>query len=88
MFEKFIVYLVAINIIAFLLMFIDKKKAIRKKWRISEATLITVSILGGSIGMMFGMHCFRHKTKHKKFTLGIPAILIIQLGLLIFLLQK
>jgi uncharacterized membrane protein YsdA (DUF1294 family) len=88
MFDNFIVYLLAINIIAILIMFIDKKKAIHKKWRISESTLMTISILGGSIGMLIGMHFFRHKTKHKKFTLGVPAILLIQLGTLMFLFKN
>lgn len=88
MFENFIIYVLAINLISFILMFIDKQKAIHKKWRISENTLIFISILGGSFGMLLGMHCFRHKTKHKKFTLGIPAILILQVGIIIFLFQR
>lgn len=84
MFEDFILYLFAINIIAFLIMFIDKQKAIHNKWRIGESTLITISILGGSIGMLLGMYFFRHKTKHKKFTLGVPFILIVQLGIILY----
>lgn len=88
MFEILIPYILAINLIGFIIMFIDKKKAVHRKWRISESTLMTISILGGSIGMLLGMHCFRHKTNHKKFTLGVPAILIVQLGIIIFLLQK
>ena len=88
MFEIFIPYVLILNLIGFIIMFIDKKKAVHRKWRISENTLISISILGGSIGMLLGMHCFRHKTNHKKFTLGVPAILIIQLGLIIFLLQR
>lgn len=63
-------------------MFIDKEKAKRHKWRISENTLIFISILGGSIGSIIGMHLFRHKTKHMKFKLGLPVILIIQIILL------
>ena len=88
MFEIFIPYVLILNLIGFIIMFIDKKKAVHRKWRISENTLIAISILGGSIGMLLGMHCFRHKTNHKKFTLGVPAILIVQLGIIMFLLQR
>jgi uncharacterized membrane protein YsdA (DUF1294 family) len=79
--EYFILYLLIINAIAFLLMLIDKQKARKKKWRIKEATLMGVAALGGSIGALAGMYTFRHKTLHKKFTLGIPAILAGQLAL-------
>jgi len=81
-------YALIINLIGFVIMFIDKRKAVHRKWRISESTLMTISILGGSIGMLLGIHFFRHKTNHKKFTLGVPAILIVQLGIIIFFLQK
>lgn len=63
-------------------MFIDKQKAKRHQWRISENTLIFISILGGSIGSIIGMQLFRHKTKHAKFKLGLPIILIVQIILL------
>ena len=79
--EYIILYLLIINAIAFLLMLIDKQKARKKKWRIKEATLMGVAALGGSIGALAGMYTFRHKTLHKKFTLGIPAILVGQLAL-------
>ena len=81
------IYLLLINAAAFLLMLIDKQKARKKLWRIPERTLILSAALGGSIGALVGMYTFRHKTKHLKFTIGIPAILIIQLlltGLIIF----
>ncbi|WP_081006153.1 DUF1294 domain-containing protein [Clostridium baratii] len=78
----FIIYLFLINIFGLLLMFIDKQKAKRHKWRISENTLILISILGGSIGSIMGMQLFRHKTKHVKFKLGLPIILIMQIILL------
>ena len=68
-------------------MLIDKYKAKKKLWRIPEATLLTIAVLGGSIGSLIGMYTFRHKTKHLKFTLGIPAILIGQL-LLAWLLMR
>ena len=85
------IYLLSINALGFLLMLIDKQKAKKKKWRIPEATLMGVAALGGSIGSLFGMYTFRHKTLHKKFTIGIPAILIAQLllaGAITYLLLK
>ena len=66
-------------------MLIDKSRAIHKEWRISEKNLICSAAIGGSIGMLLGMSCFRHKTKHKKFTIGVPFILIIQILLSIYL---
>lgn len=74
-------YFLTINLIGFLLMLVDKRRAIKKEWRISENVLFIVSILGGSIGSYLGMYSFRHKTKHLKFTLGIPTIIIIQVYL-------
>ena len=82
MIKYFIFYFIIINIISFILMFLDKRRAIKNKWRISENTLMIVSILGGSIGGILGMYTFRHKTKHIKFKVGIPIILIIQLLIL------
>lgn len=82
MIKYFIFYFIIINIISFILMFLDKRRAIKNKWRISENTLMLVSILGGSIGGILGMYTFRHKTKHLKFKVGIPIILIIQLLIL------
>ena len=80
-----IIYLIGINILTFLVFGIDKWKARSGKWRIPEATLIGMSIAGGSIGALLGMSLFRHKTQKRKFTLGIPAILIIQAVLAYFL---
>ena len=80
-----LLYLTIINAAAFLLMLIDKQKARRGAWRIPEATLIWVAILGGSIGSLIGMYFFRHKTRHLKFVLGIPVILFAQLSLAIWL---
>ena len=79
------VYLLLVNAAGFLLMLTDKKKAIAHQWRIPEATLMTVAALGGSIGSLISMYTFRHKTRHPKFTVGIPAILILQLAALSFL---
>ena len=82
-----IYYLIGINILTFLLYGIDKWKAQRDKWRIPEDTLIWLAIVGGSIGALLGMYLFRHKTKHKKFTLGIPAIILVQAVIGYFLLK-
>ncbi|HCW52517.1 MAG TPA: DUF1294 domain-containing protein [Clostridium sp.] len=85
---KFIlIYLVIINFAGFLIMFIDKNRAIHKEWRIPEKNLIGISVIGGSIGMLLGMNVFRHKTKHLKFTIGVPLILIIQITTAIYLIQ-
>jgi uncharacterized membrane protein YsdA (DUF1294 family) len=78
--KYFLIYLLIVNAIAFLLMLIAKQKARKKKWRIPEATLMGFAAIGGSIGALMGMYTFRHKTLHKKFTIGIPAILIAQLA--------
>ena len=74
-----LVYLFLINAAGFVLMLTDKRKARKKLWRIPEATLLLVAILGGSIGSLLGMYIFRHKTKHLKFTVGIPVILVLQI---------
>ncbi len=73
------VYLLIINLAAFSSMGIDKYKAAHKKWRIPEKTLFVLSAIGGSIGGICGIYVFRHKTLHKKFTLGFPAILLVQI---------
>lgn len=83
----FIIYLSVINIIGYALMGIDKRRAIRGAWRISEASLFFTAIIGGSIGCILGMKHFRHKTKHWYFKYGMPAILVMQI-LLIGLLIK
>jgi len=75
----FIIYLVGINIIAFLAMYIDKRKAKRGARRIKEMTLFTFVILGGGIGGIAGMYTFRHKTKKPAFVIGFPAILILEI---------
>lgn len=82
------VYLLLVNALGFLLMLVDKQKAKKNKWRIREATLMGVAAIGGSIGSLVGMYTFRHKTKHLKFVLGIPAILIAQIVLACLILAK
>lgn len=79
-------YLFLINAIAWLLMLADKLKAKKNLWRIPESTLLTAAALGGSVGMLIGMYTVRHKTKHLKFTLGVPAILIAQVALVMWIL--
>lgn len=74
-----ITYLILVNAAAFLFMLIDKSKAKRGAWRIPERTLLGSAILGGSLGAITAMYLFHHKTKHSKFAIGIPVILIIQI---------
>lgn len=78
-------YLLLINAIAFLLMLADKRKAKKNLWRVPESTLLLSAALGGSIGALAGMYTFRHKTKHLKFTLGVPAILAAQIGIVVWI---
>ncbi len=78
-------YLLAVNIVAFVLYGIDKYKAKRNKWRVSEAALLTVAVIGGSIGAWAGMRLWHHKTMHKKFKFGIPAIIILQVALMVYI---
>lgn len=85
MLKLLIVYLLLINAVTFVLMLADKHKAKKKLWRIPEATLMMSAFLGGSVGALAGMYTFRHKTKHPKFTIGVPAILIAQVALAVWL---
>ena len=78
-------YLLAINVVTFIVYGIDKYKAKKAKWRIPEATLLLLAVLGGSIGARMGMKVWHHKTMHKKFKYGIPAILLIQIALMAYL---
>ena len=84
----FIIYLLIINLIGILIMYIDKRKAKYGKWRIPEKTLLIIALLGGSIGTIIGMYTFRHKTKKIKFTLGFPTILISEIIIIIYFLLK
>ncbi|MGN0144436.1 MAG: DUF1294 domain-containing protein [Clostridium sp.] len=81
-----LIYLIIINFIGFLIMFIDKNRAIHHEWRISEKNLLLISLIGGSVGMFTGMHIFKHKTKHLKFTLGVPFIFILQIITAVYIL--
>ena len=81
-------YLFAINIVSFFLYGIDKYKAKKNKWRISEATLLMIAVIGGSIGAWAGMRLWHHKTMHKKFKYGMPLIIILQVALAVYLLTN
>ena len=78
-------YLAEINVITFLIYGIDKWKAKKQKWRISESTLLILAVIGGSVGAWIGMKTWHHKSLHKKFKYGIPFILTLQLALMIYL---
>lgn len=84
----FLIYLLIVNAVGFLLMLTDKHKARKNLWRIPESTLLMAAVLGGSLGCLAGMYTVRHKTRHLKFTLGIPLILILQIILAVYLLLR
>ena len=81
-----IIYLVVINVVTFFMYGIDKWKARKAKWRIREAALLGLAVLGGSVGAWLGMRAWHHKTLHKKFRYGVPAIIVFQLLLVGYLL--
>ncbi len=74
-------YLLLMNIMGIVAMGIDKKRAIKKQWRIPEKTLFLISLIGGSIGTWAGMYIFHHKTKHWYFVIGMPAIFVVHVVL-------
>ncbi len=82
--KNVIIYFIAINIIGFFAMLIDKKKAERGSWRIPEKTLLILTLLGGGVGTISGMYMFRHKTKKLRFTVGFPVILITEVALIVY----
>ena len=84
----FAIYIAIVNLIAYILYATDKYKSKKTRWRISERALIISALVGGSVGALLAMKMFRHKTKHKKFTLGVPFILVLQIILLLLLLVK
>ncbi|MCM1192080.1 MAG: DUF1294 domain-containing protein [Butyrivibrio sp.] len=84
----FLIYYTVINIAGYFIMGIDKKRAIRGAWRISEASLFTTALLGGALGCILGMQHFRHKTKHWYFKYGMPAIFSVQLFIFLLILQR
>ena len=77
-----LIYLIFANLLSFLLMGLDKYKARKRLWRIKESTLFLTSVIGGSLGSLLGMFLFHHKTKHTKFLIGMPVILIVHISVL------
>jgi uncharacterized membrane protein YsdA (DUF1294 family) len=75
--------LLAINLLGFVLAGVDKRRAVRKLWRIPERQLLLVAFLGGSVGLYLGFRVFRHKTRHPKFMIGVPLVLLLQVGLVV-----
>ena len=86
--KNIVIYFIVMNLLGFLMMYIDKKKAIKGKWRISEKSLFIVTLLGGGIGTNVGMNMFRHKTKKMRFSIGFPTILIVEIALIIYLIIR
>ena len=80
-----LIYLAAVNLVTFVMYGIDKYKAKKSKWRIPEATLLLMAAIGGSIGAWVGMQVWHHKTLHKKFKYGVPAIIVVQIALVVWL---
>lgn len=83
-----ILYLASVNCISFIVMGVDKHKARKRAWRIPESTLFVLALIGGSAGSILGMHLFHHKTKHWYFLYGMPAILILQVLLVLLLMTS
>ena len=81
------IYLLILNFITFIVFGLDKLKAKKHKWRIKASTLLGLCFLGGSLGGLIGMYTFRHKTKQKYFTIGVPLMLITQVALIIYILN-
>ena len=86
--KKILIYFLVINIIGIIAMGVDKYKAKKDLWRIPEATLMTICLLGGGIGTIFGMYKFRHKTKKLKYSVGNPKILISEILIIIYIIFK
>lgn len=82
------IYLLIVNAAAFALMLADKRRAIKKAWRIPESTLLGVAVIGGSLGALLAMRLFHHKTLHLKFSVGLPVILAVQILLAVFIYAK
>lgn len=83
-----IIYLPMINLTAFIMYFSDKTRAIKHRWRIPEATLLFIAVLGGSLGAFAAMKVFRHKTKHPKFYITVPLLVIFHIAVIIYVFLK
>ena len=86
--KAILIYLLAVNALTFIVYGIDKYKAKHDNWRISEATLLLLAVIGGSIGAWCGMKIWHHKTMHKKFKYGVPVILLLQVALAVWIINK
>lgn len=86
--QNIIIYFIAINLIGFFVMWLDKKKAIKGAWRISEKTLFIITGLGGGIGTIAGMYTFRHKTQKLGFVIGFPFITILEIVTILYFILK
>ena len=87
MLKLLLIYIILINLLTFYVYVDDKRRARKGRWRTSEATLVMLAVIGGSLGALLAMLLFRHKTRHMQFVIGIPAILIIQLLMALFALD-
>lgn len=85
--DVILIYLVIINVVTFLTFGLDKLKAKADAWRIPEKTLLGLAVIGGSVGGILGMRTFRHKTRHKQFSVGLPVILVLQIVVVVLLLR-
>ena len=81
------IFLLAVNALGFFIMLYDKYLAKNNLWRIPEKTLMGIAVIGGSIGCLLGMYTVRHKTRHRKFTIGLPVILVAQILLFLNILN-
>ena len=88
MMTTILIYLLIINVVTFFTYGIDKYKAKFAKWRVPEATLLLLAVIGGSIGAWCGMRVWHHKTMHKKFKYGVPVIFILQLAIAVWIINK
>ena len=86
--DTLLIYLLIINALALAFMLADKRKATKNAWRIPEATLMGLAAIGGSLGAWLGMVLFRHKTRHPKFSVGIPVLMLLHITLLLWLVPK
>ncbi|SET44171.1 Uncharacterized membrane protein YsdA, DUF1294 family [Oceanobacillus limi] len=85
--QMFFPYILVVNIVGFLFMGLDKRKAKKQEWRLPERTLWGIAILGGAVGSLIGMRIFRHKTRHKAFVVGMPLLIILHLLVLIYIMD-
>lgn len=86
--DTLLLYLLTVNALSLCFMLADKYKARKNAWRIPEATLLGLAAIGGSLGAWLGMQLFRHKTRHPKFFIGIPVLLVLHITLLLWLMPK